>query len=200
MASKSLNRLPSRGRIWASIVYPESAPNNWTDILSNLHIPAFVSPLHDSDLDPTGEPKKPHFHVLLMFEGVKTPDQVRELISTFGGVGVEFVNSVRGYARYLCHLDNPDKARYDQDKVLALSGADYQTIINLASDKYQTLKEITQFCRQNLIYSYADLFDYCAEYNAAWYYCLCDVGTLVVKEYLKSMRWTDTNLKKTIDK
>lgn len=189
-------KTPSRGRIWATIVYPESAPTNWTRKLSALHVPALVSPLHDSDLDPTGEPKKPHFHVLLMFEGVKTPAQVREMVSEFGGVGCEFVNSIRGYARYLCHLDDPDKAQYDYEKVLSFAGADYIACINLASDKYTNLKEITQFCRQNQIYSYADLFDYCAENNTEWYYCLCDVGTLVVKEYLKSMRWTDTKMNK----
>lgn len=189
-------KVPSRGRNWATIVYPESAYDNWIDKLSDLHVPALVSPLHDSDLDPTGEPKKPHFHVLLMFEGVKTPDQVKDMIKEFGGVGCEFVNSIRGYARYLCHLDNPDKARYNEDRVLSLSGADFVSTINLASDKYTTLREITQYARMNQIYSYADLFDYCAEYNASWYYCLCDVGTLVVKEYLKSMRWTDTKMNK----
>ena len=46
-----------------------------------------------------------------------------------GGVGVEPVKSVRAYARYLCHLDSPDKVCYRTEDVLSLSGADYNTMM-----------------------------------------------------------------------
>ena len=39
-----------RTRNYAPIIYPDSAPENWLDILSDFHVQAFVSPLHDSDL------------------------------------------------------------------------------------------------------------------------------------------------------
>lgn len=61
----------TRGRNFATMVYPESAPENWREILAGYFIPAFISPLHDKDKNPTGEPKKPHHHVMLMFEGKK---------------------------------------------------------------------------------------------------------------------------------
>lgn len=37
----------------------DSAPDNWQQILEEKFIPAFISPLHDSDVNPTGEPKSP---------------------------------------------------------------------------------------------------------------------------------------------
>ena len=77
-----------RQRTYATIVYPDSAPNDWQDILASLCIPAFISPLHDKDTNPTGEPKKPHYHVLLMFDGKKSSAQVDDIRKTFGGVGV----------------------------------------------------------------------------------------------------------------
>lgn len=52
-----------------------------------------------------------------MFDGVKTIEQAKDLFEQIGGVGCEKVNSIRGYARYLCHLDNPEKAQYDQGAV-----------------------------------------------------------------------------------
>ena len=52
----------SRVRNYATIVYQESAPAGWLDILDELHIPAFVSPLHDKDLNKEGEIKKAHWH------------------------------------------------------------------------------------------------------------------------------------------
>lgn len=67
----------TRVRNFATVVYPESAPENWQDILSRHCVPAFISPLHDKDINPTGEPKKPHYHVVLMFEGKKSLEHQR---------------------------------------------------------------------------------------------------------------------------
>ena len=149
-----------RTRNWGTLVYPESAPENWRDILEEIHVPALVSPLHDMDLTKEGELKKEHYHVMLMFEGVKTDEQVKELFSQIGGVGVEKINSAKLYARYLCHLDNPDKAQYNPDDVLYFSGADYDSMMHLASDKYKAISEMIDFCIENGIDSFATLIVY----------------------------------------
>ena len=59
-----------------------------------------------------------------------------DIFEKIGGVGCQRINVVRGYARYLCHLDNPEKAQYNISDVISLGGADYQEVISLASDKY----------------------------------------------------------------
>lgn len=58
-----------RARMWTFVVYPESAPENWRDILSDYHIPWVESPLHDKDVNPDGEVKKAHWHIILFFDG-----------------------------------------------------------------------------------------------------------------------------------
>ena len=179
-----------RTRIFATVVYPESAPDNWQDILCEQFIPAFISPLHDKDINPTGEPKKPHYHVMIMFDGVKTIEQAKEVFTSINGVGCEKVNSVRGYARYLCHLDNPEKAQYSQELVRSLCGADYSGTIGLVTDKYKAIGEMIDFCKENDIFSYSDLLEYCRMEKFEWFRVLCDNGTLVMKEYLKSRSWT----------
>ena len=104
-------KIPDRARVWACIVYPDSAPDGWLENLRAGHIPAFVSPLHDKDINNgDGHAKKPHWHVMVMYEGVKTQDQFKAFRDSFGGVGCEYVQSPKGYARYLCHLDNPSNA------------------------------------------------------------------------------------------
>ena len=100
-----------RTRNFATVVYPESAPADWMERLDQHHIAALVSPLHDKDKNPSGEPKKAHYHVLLMFESpADYESKVAPIFAEIGGVGRETVGSARGYARYLCHLDNPEKA------------------------------------------------------------------------------------------
>ena len=179
-----------RTRIFATVVYPESAPDNWQDILCEQFVPAFISPLHDKDINPTGEPKKPHYHVMIMFDGVKTIEQAKEVFTSISGVGCEKVNSVRGYARYLCHLDNPEKAQYSQELVRSLCGADYSGTIGLVTDKYKAIGEMIDFCKENDIFSYSDLLEYCRMEKFEWFRVLCDNGTVVMKEYLKSRSWS----------
>lgn len=180
-----------RSRNFATVVYPDSAPDGWQEILSQQFVPAFISPLHDKDLNPTGEPKKPHFHVVLMFDSLKAKDQAQDIISKINGVGCEVVQSIRGYARYLCHLDNPEKAQYKQEDVRSLCGADYPNVIGLVTDKYKAIGEMIDFCEDNGIYSYSELLKYCRMERFDWFRVLCDNGTVVMKEYLKSKSWTE---------
>lgn len=69
-----------RTRNYATMVYPESAPENWQTVIAESKIPVFISPLHDKDINPDGTPKKPHYHVLTSFDSVKTVDQAKEFL------------------------------------------------------------------------------------------------------------------------
>lgn len=178
-----------RTRNFATIVYPESAPENWQNLIAESKLQVFISPLHDSDINPDGTPKKPHYHVILMFETVKTTEQVKEIIEQIGGVGVEKINSLRGYARYLIHADNPEKAQYNKADIKQFGGADYEAICSLASDKYAAIREMISYCTDHRIISYADLLRYASENREDWFRCLCDNGTVVMKEFLKSLAW-----------
>lgn len=180
-----------RTRNFATVVYPDSAPEGWQDILSEQFVPVFISPLHDKDTNPTGEPKKPHWHVIILFDSTKTTEQATEIFNRIGGVGCEKVNSIRGYARYLCHLDNPEKFQYNQEDVRSLCGADYISTIGLVTDKYKAISEMIDYCMANNIYSYSDLLEYCRMERFDWFRVLCDNGTVVIKEYLKSRLWTN---------
>lgn len=193
---------PSRRfRNFATVVYPDSdnTPEDWLSVLQDWKTPVLVSPFHDQDVNVTGEPKKPHYHVLIMFEGMKSQDQVRELFDQVGGVGLETVNSLRGYARYLCHLDNPDKHQYFPADVLAFGGCDYIDMIGLPSDRYEVIGEMIDFCEAERIVSYATLLVYARHNRQDWFRILCDSGTLVMKEYLKSFGWSIDQEKKKGD-
>lgn len=179
---------PSRTRIFGCVVYPDSAPDDWLSIISDEHVPVFVSPLHNQDINPDGEIKKAHYHVMVMYEGVKTEDQFIEFRDRFGGVGTEIIASKRGYARYLCHLDNPEKFRYNIDDVLEFAGADYKDSISRDSDKYKTIKAMISYIRNNHVCAYTQFMDYCMDYEPEWFTCLCSSGTYVIKSYIEEQR------------
>lgn len=179
----------SRTRNYATVVYPESAPENWPDILAGNCVPAFISPLHDQDTNPDGEPKKPHYHVMLLFEGPKTSEQARAIFEQVAGVGCEAVQSLRGYARYLCHLDNPEKHQYKPEDVRSLCGADYFDAVNLPTDRRKALQEMMAFCRDNDIVEFCVLADWAAANRSDWFVVLTDSGAIFMREYLKSRRF-----------
>lgn len=191
----------TRTRNYATVIYTESASENWLEILESLMVQTFISPYHDKDTNPGGEIKKPHYHVLMMYDSVKTKEQAKENFDKIGGVGCEIVNSTRGYARYLCHLDNPDKFQYDINDVRSLCGADYMSTISLLSDKYQIIGEMQDFCERYEVTSFYLLCNYARKNRSDWYRILCDGSGYYMKEYLISRQWSvDNNIVNIIDK
>jgi hypothetical protein len=188
-SKKTSTKGRGRTRNYATVVYPESAPADWLAVLDSLHVPAFVSPLHDADVNADNTPKKAHYHVLLMFAGVKTREQAQAVIDAIGGVGCESVSTVRGYARYLVHADNPEKAQYSKGDVRAFGGADYDAVTHLPTDDVKITREMMQFIRANQISSFAQFADACAIEHEDWFRALVTKSTYFIKEYIKSLVW-----------
>ena len=46
----------TKKRYWAMVLYPESAPENWKDLLQATGLQIAISPLHDKDLNADNEP------------------------------------------------------------------------------------------------------------------------------------------------
>jgi len=57
----------TRCRNWTFVLYEDSAPVNWRDILDDEHIEWIESPWHDKDVNANGEPKKKHKHIALLY-------------------------------------------------------------------------------------------------------------------------------------
>lgn len=153
----------TRNTHYATIVYPESAPPDWIDILEEQHIQALISPLHDKDLDKEGNPKKPHYHVILIFESLKSQNQVKEINEKFGGVGTIPLHSLGAYSRYLCHLDNSEKAQYSIEGVKEIGGANYKECCRQNGEKEKedeaNLIELTQIILDKRITYFHEIAD-----------------------------------------
>lgn len=186
---KAAGEKDERTRVYATVIYPESAPPDWRERLTQWHVAAVVSPLHNKDINPDGSSKKPHHHIMLMFEGKKSVDQITPILTSIGAVGRENIISTRGYARYLCHMDNPEKAQYNTSDVLCFGGADYQALINSPSDDLKTLISVFDFVRRNQIRSLAHLIDYCMRYNTEWLMMITRDKAYIIDKYIKSSAW-----------
>lgn len=161
-----------RYRDFATVVYEDSAPEDWYERLQATHLPCFVVE-HNKDTNPDGTLKKAHNHVMVMYDSVHSLDQAKELFSSIGGVGCEVVQTKRGMARYLCHLDNPEKHQYDIEDVYELGGADYLDVITNESDNFATFQELVYYVKENGVEDVTSLFDMLLEEDSkAWLHFL----------------------------
>ena len=87
-------------------------------------------------------------------------------------------------------MDNPEKAQYSTEDVKCFAGADYITTIGLVTDKYVAIGEMMDWCIENNVVSYFELLVYSRTEKPGWFRVLCDNGTVVIKEFLKSFAWS----------
>ena len=101
-------------RNWGFIMYPDSAPSDWKSVLESTGLMIAVSPLHDRDVfseedekqnpaNIAGSLKKPHWHVLLHFDGPTTKNAVSAVSELVGASLPVPVVSLRGYYDYISH-------------------------------------------------------------------------------------------------
>ncbi len=139
----------NRNRNFACLVYQDSAPADWLERLEALHVPAYAV-LHDKD-----EGVKPHYHILLCYSGVKSIDQVKADVETFGGLNqhIENVKDRRGYLMYMTHIGT-NKHLYPAESVISLWANAYIEEIGSISDNDDLIKDICVFCDKEDITSF----------------------------------------------
>lgn len=176
-------------RNWAFVLYPESAPENWKDLLVQSGVAGCISPLHDKDINPTGECKKEHYHIIVSYDGPTTYNNVKNLTDSLNQPIPQPLETVRGYYRYLTHKDNPEKAQYDENKIINFNGFDYLSVVELTSETVRQLKmEIINFIKDNDICEYSDLLNFILENNLLNYFEVASNNTFFFDKYISSVR------------
>ena len=180
----------SRCRNWTLVVYPDSAPSDWVQRLEDLHIEWVQSPLHDKDTNADGSVKKAHWHVLLMFGGVKSYEQVKTISDMINAPIPTRCHNARSLVRYFAHLDNPDKHQYSVGDIIPYGGVDLVELLKpCTSERYTLIRDIIQYIKDSDIVEFTDLIDYASIHHYDdWFPLLCDNCAYVVNMYISSNR------------
>lgn len=181
----------TKAATWGFIFYPDSAPPDWEDILRmSGHIVA-VSPLHDQDMKKDGSGlKKPHYHgIITKYNGgtytFRTACQVSQGL-LHGTIPIQ-LESPRGYYRYLCHLDNPDKARYNESEIIRINGFDPGAFMDMTREEKAKLRgELTQMVYEMGFQEFGDLCMYAFTCLPIAEYDFISTQTIYFKEIIKS--------------
>ena len=178
----------TKSRTWGAVVYPESAPENWIEILDETRIQFAVSPLHDKDVNPDGEIKKAHWHIILCWDGPATSVAVEKLVEKIGAPTPIKLESVRGAYRYFTHKDNPEKYQYDDKDIKVFNGFDVSSYISLTKEeKYEAIRQIKKLIHERGIVEYMDLLDIVDDEDYTLFKVACD-NTILITAMLRSAR------------
>lgn len=183
-------------RNWAFVLYPESAPADWREQLAQSGIQAAISPLHDRDLNADGEPKKPHYHVILVYGNTTTYNNVKAFTNgKLGQTVPQPLEQVRGYYRYLTHADNPEKAQYSASDIQTINGFDIRDFVEMTKSEVTRYKrELLDFIRDNNLIEYSDLLDILLDGGEATadLFEVASNHTLFLTKYIASRRYKIT--------
>lgn len=176
-------------RNWAFVLYPESAPVNWIEILQQTGLQCVISPLHNKDLDPTGEPKKPHYHIILCYSGPTSFNVVKALCDSLNQPIPQALEQVRGYYRYLTHKDNPEKYQYSDEDIQPLNGFNISDFVELSkSEILEIKKKLQELIRTECIIEYSDFMDYLLDNGMSLEYEVGSNNTYFFEKYIASKR------------
>lgn len=188
-----------KGRNWAFVVYPESLPKNYEEIIIDTGLPMAFSPLHDKDINPTGEPKKPHYHVICYYENPTTSKSVKENVcDKLNGTIPIKLESMVGMYRYHIHLDNPEKYQYDDKDRKFYNGFDTNKVDSMTFFEVdKTLRDLQTFIENNNIYEYYDLCKILKDNEMFQSWTIARTQTIFLNTFLSSRR---NSLKKSLTK
>lgn len=182
-----------RSNKWAFLIYQESAPENYLEILEDLHIPFVLSPWHDKDVNKqTGEFKKSHKHGALFFDSLKSYTQVSELLTKKlnSPAHVEIVMSPKGMYDYFTHAENPDKTSYDINQIESGCGFELEKfLIEQASKTF--LNEVIDLIEENEITEFEELVKFARKNNYLLLSLVID-KTFFFSKFLDSRRHNPT--------
>ena len=179
-------------RAWALIGYPDSLPSDWKDFLLHTGLEIAISPLHDKDINPDNTPKKPHYHIILVYQNPTTYKNVKDNICDYLNCTIpQPLEAVKGYYRYLTHLDNPEKYQYNDSEIITLNGFDSSNYTNMTLNEITTyLNKITDFIEQLQITEYRDLIVLLKKDEELRFLLPIALSkTLVLNAYIKSLKY-----------
>lgn len=141
---------------------------------------------HDQDIEEDGQPKQPHYHLVIKFSQPKTFLTMQKL---FPGAHIEMSQSVSSSVQYLTHQNQPNKAQYSGNQIIT-------NRLELLT-KYLTIPQVEQFNRFD-IWEYVSVdrmftyTDFCIRFGVDQVQRFrTDIQT-TIRDYIESLNTTET--------
>lgn len=189
-----------KSKYWTAIVYEDSAPEDWRDVLKISGLRCAISPYHDKDVNPTGEPKKPHWHVILCWDGPTTYNNARKFVQNELNTPIpKELKSVRGMYNYFSHKDNPEKAQYDEKLIEHINGFCLAEFVELTRGEVnEAIKRAFNIIRAVGITEYSGLLDFLEDNGYGDEWDVVKNNVILFNTYITSRRYAEQRMAENI--
>lgn len=190
MNEKTTEKKNVKKRNWTFVLYPESAPADWKNVLQLTGLQCAVSPLHDKDVNPDGTVKKPHYHIIAIYGNPTTYNNVKNLTEKLNAPIPQPLDQVKGMYRYFTHKDNPEKYQYEEKDIQVINGFDILEYVELSKGEVIQIKlKLQSLIRKLNFVEYSQLLDFLQDNNLLNEYDVATNNTLMLNAYLKSRKY-----------
>lgn len=183
--------MSNKHRYWWFILYPESSPPDWKEILKFRGLPVAISPLHEFDLkNEEGELKKPHYHVILCYSGPTTFNSVKCLtVDELHATIPKPLDCIKGAYDYLTHKNDSYKYQYSVDEIELLNGFEISEMVELSErDQAELDMSVLDIIDDNNIAEYHQLLRFCRRSDNFRMYNYVRTHTIHLNTYITSRR------------
>lgn len=191
-------RKGQRSRNFTAIAYPEDLPESWQDMLDEQCLRWVCSPLHDKDVNADCSPKKAHYHLLFMFDAIKSKKQVQDMLGDLYGwsdgsiCGIatpQICGDRSALVRYMAHLDNPSKYQYDVADIVGHGGVDVAELLKYSqTETISMMVAIEEYIEEHGITELCDLSASIRYEHPEWYTLVATKCTMYFTAYIRSRR------------
>lgn len=198
---ETIRNPPTKSKYFCAVLYPDSKTYDTDNVIKSLakeHLTFAVSPIHNSDVDDNGSPKKAHFHLLLSYSSATTLTNIRGWFKACGMLDSDLHTvcvcaSGVGYYRYLTHKDNPEKAQYNDNDIRVFNDFDgiFEKFANTEIDKIEKRVRIFQIVDKLNTISFHYLLQYLMLNERDLFKMVTSSTALAVcvKEYQRSLEY-----------
>lgn len=185
-----------KGRYGVFLVYRDSAPNGWWDLLKSSHGSYACSPLHEPD----DKEKKAHYHVMYKHPGPVTLAAMKRIIPEEVPANgyIELCYHPRTYQRYFLHLDDPEKQQWTgnpTDLIRTCNGFPLDLTRDFSQgERAEQRRKIFELIRSNGVDEYADLLEGLMDAGLVDLFDYASNHTILFSHYLASRRGRDQRL------
>lgn len=171
-------------------------PDGWLNRLMSAGVPGTLSPLHYLDIDEhTKVLKKPHHHMMLVFEGNHTSAQALDIAEAVApghhSAHVMAPVAMASEIRYFKHKDNKDPFRYHYDayEMLDFGGFDSSPYFEATEDELAGgTKRLMRLISERGIEEYSELLDMLATSTGLFKLATSPKVRPVIDRYITSRR------------
>lgn len=189
---------PPQARAWEAILYPD-CPADEEALRYMIQTPCVAYILHDSDKHDDGTPKKPHYHLIKVFNSATTIGGMERMMPNVHSNQFQKVQNLEKALLYLTHYNNPEKAQYKREQIVTSMPDKVNRVYQNVGDIASALIDVLDFIEDQYVlewYTLADVVRWCANNG---YYGVMRQNSALISQIVRQKICTEQEISRDLD-